>query len=537
VRIFASIALIALAGLVAAAAFAQRGDATPKFDTAEIRLSAPNTILSMRKRFFRGRYELRNASLVDLIRTAWDVDADNVVGGPDWLDLKRFDVIATAPADSGPETLRAMLRQLLADRFQLAVHQGIKDFPSYAMTVRRKVQIKQASATSEDARCRANENQTPAEPVLIDCHAITMAAFAKAIPGMRGASGYLYNYPVVDRTGLSGVWDFSVKWSPRTPFFPSAPGSDTFTIFDAFEKQLGLNLKLTAVPLPVVVVDHVNPRPSGNQPGISEAPPARPQFEVATIKPDDPDRQGSSVGILPGGRVNIRMTVKGLIQEAWGDMNPHRVVGVPNSMDTTRFEVVAKAATEEGAVTGWNGPVWNGVDLDSMRMMLRSLLVDRFGLVTHDEDRLVFGYALVASRPGLRRANASNRPGCKEGPGADGRDPRLANPMASRLVTCRNMTLAQFADELNSVLYAFSPIADETGIIGRYDMTINFTPPAAIRDPGLPAATDDPVAPEPDGTISIFEALSKQLGLKLQPRKVKVAVLVVDHVNDTPAGN
>ena len=243
--------------------------------------------------------------MVDLIQTAWALDADSVIGGPDWLDSKRFDVIATAPADSGPETLRTMLQELLADRFQLAIHHGTNDFPAYAMTVGKKLQIKPASETSEDAGCRARQNQAPAEPVLIDCHAITMPAFAKTIPGMRGASGYLFDYPVVDRTGLSGVWDFSIKWSPRTPFFPSAPGSARLTIFDAFEKQLGLNLKLTAVPTPVVVVDHVNEQPSGRYSEITGTPPARPRFEVASIKPKDPDRQGSSVGILPGGRVII----------------------------------------------------------------------------------------------------------------------------------------------------------------------------------------------------------------------------------------
>jgi uncharacterized protein (TIGR03435 family) len=170
-------------------------------------------------------------------------------------------------------------------------------------------------------------------------------------------------------------------------------------------------------------------------------------------------------------------------------------------------------------------------------MMLRALLVDRFGLITHSEDRLVSGYALVSTKPKLRRADASNRAGCREGPGVDGRDPRLANPMASRLVTCRNMTLAQFANELNGVLYGFPQIVDETGINGRYDLTINFTPPAAIRHLGQHPAGGDPVVSEPDGTISIFEAVSKQLGLKLQPRKVKAAVLVVDHVNETPTEN
>jgi uncharacterized protein (TIGR03435 family) len=99
------------------------------------------------------------------------------------------------------------------------------------------------------------------------------------------------------------------------------------------------------------------------------------------------------------------------------------------------------------------------------------------------------------------------------------------------------MTLAQFADQLNALLYGFPPVADQTGITDRYDLTINFTLPAAISAPGLPAAGADPVASEPDGTISIFDAVSKQLGLKLQPRKVKAAVLVVDHVNETPTEN
>src|SRR5580698_2897540 len=244
----------------------------------------------MRKRFYRGRYELRNASLVDLIQTAWDVNADNVVGGPDWLDLKRFDVIATAPADSRPDTLRMMLRELLADRFQLAVHQDMKEFPAYAITVGKKLQIKRANA--EETGCQARQNGKPSEPVVFDCRNMTMAAFAKAIPGMRGSSGYLFNYQVVDRTGLKGAWDFTVTWSPRTSVLPIATVGETVTIFDAFEKQLGLNLKLTSVPAPVVVVDHVSERPSGSHPEIAETPPARPRFEVASIKPDDPGRQG-----------------------------------------------------------------------------------------------------------------------------------------------------------------------------------------------------------------------------------------------------
>src|ERR1700733_10274920 len=98
-----AISLIGFAALTAAVACA----------AADIRPSAPNTILEMRSRFFRGQYEFRNATLVDLIGTAWGVDADKVVGGPDWLDTDRFDVTA----DTSPEAMKKMLRQLLADRF------------------------------------------------------------------------------------------------------------------------------------------------------------------------------------------------------------------------------------------------------------------------------------------------------------------------------------------------------------------------------------------------------------------------------------
>ena len=116
---FRVLACIGCAALFARAAIAQSSDNTLNFGIADIHASAPNTILEMRSRFSRGRYELRNATLVDLIRTAWSVDADKVVGGPDWLDTNRFDVIATAPAVSTPETLKTMLRNLLVDRFRL----------------------------------------------------------------------------------------------------------------------------------------------------------------------------------------------------------------------------------------------------------------------------------------------------------------------------------------------------------------------------------------------------------------------------------
>jgi uncharacterized protein (TIGR03435 family) len=74
---------------------------TPRFSAADIHAGPPDTILEMRNRFVRCRYEFRTATMVDLIRTAWNVDADKVVDGPDWGSTPiRSDVIAPAPPGS-----------------------------------------------------------------------------------------------------------------------------------------------------------------------------------------------------------------------------------------------------------------------------------------------------------------------------------------------------------------------------------------------------------------------------------------------------
>ena len=138
------------------------------------------------------------------------------------------------------------------------------------------------------------------------------------------ASGYLLNYPVMDRTGLKGSWNFSVQWSPRNSLLANSPGG--IPIFDAFEKQLGLNLTLTKVSVPVLFVD------KAAEPRVTDSPQRRFAFEVADIRPGDPTDPAnpscSNVAIRPGGSVRIIMTLRGLILETQGDINTrsHRVL-------------------------------------------------------------------------------------------------------------------------------------------------------------------------------------------------------------------
>lgn len=512
----------------------------PVFSSLEIRASAPNTMPQMRVRFGNGRYELRNATAVDLIRTAWGVDADGISGGPDWLDLNRYDLIGMAPATATPEMLKTMLQSVLKDRFQLSMHNSNKDKPAYAITVEKKSQLKPSDGT-EASGCRFQPVETvprgtPRPQMTLVCRNVTIPAFAKILSGAPEASGYLFDYPLIDRTGLAGAWNFSITWSPRQAYNWSPASTEVVTLFDAFEKQLGLKVALTKMATPVWVIEKATP------PRVTDAPKPPMEFEVAEIRPEDPNGPPSSCGevsIQPGGRVRIRMTLRDLIWEAWGaPFDFSRFIGGPKGMDAPCWQILAKAPVEQNVLgtanpAGWNGAIWNGVDLDTMRMSLRSFLVDRFKLAAHLEDRPIDGYELAAAHPKLKKANPANRPSCKEGPGDDGKDPRLTNPFATRLITCRNMTLTQFAEHLNGFFPGSPPITDATGISGRFDMTINFSPAGLAR--AVPVPTGE--VSDPTGAISLFDALKGQLGLKVETRKVMAPVLIVDHVNATPTDN
>jgi len=318
----------------------------------------------------------------------------------------------------------------------------------------------------------------------------------------------------------------------------SQAGADGITIFDAVDKQLGLKLELQKLPTPVIVVDSVNQKPTGNPPGVTEnlPPPPPAEFEVADIKPSQPGA-GVNGAIQPGGRINLQsFTLKMLIDIAWDINGDEMLVGAPKWLDSDRFDIVAKASTA--------GPSPD-VDFDDLRLMVRALLADRFKLATHTEDREISAYTLVAAKPKLTKADPLNRTGCKEGPAPGAKDLRDVNPVLARLLTCQNMTMAQFAEQLPSLAsgYIHSPVMDATGIEGAWDFTLNFSPiglfqSAGVRvgDPGQPAGAA-PAASDPSGALSLFDAVSKQLGLKLEMHKRSVPVLVIDHVEQKPTEN
>jgi uncharacterized protein (TIGR03435 family) len=543
------LAAITVALLLSGAILAQQPDVPPKgnqpgFEIADVRIhphsSNPNIYMTggvLRN----GRYDLRKATMLDLIATAWSVDPDTVVGGPSWLEWERFDIAARAPAGTSPDTLKLMLQSLLAQRFGLVVRNDTQPIPAYALTVGKgKPRLKEADG-KEAPGCRGEPQNPPPGVVLpgvVHCHGMSMEAFAK---GLRDMAGDYLTSPVFNATGLQGEWDFDLRWINRGRL--ALAGSEAISIFDAVDKQLGLKLDLQKAPAPVLVVERVNQAPTENPPGVAEALPPSPiaEFDVADVKLSLPDALQTG-RLQPGGRLDLQgFTMRQLINLAWDFPNNNELIAdAPKWLDSTKYTLLAKSST----ATAGGGPNMQ-VDIDDLRLMLRALLVDRFKLATHMEPRPISAYTLLAVKSKLTKADPANRTACKEA-ATVAKDPRTSNPALARLVTCRNITMEQFAGQIPIFApgYVRSPVKDETGLDGAYDLTLSFSTIQVAQagagrggDNSQRAAASASDPSDPNGAVSLFEAMTRQLGLKLESQKRPVPVLVIDHIEEKPTEN
>jgi uncharacterized protein (TIGR03435 family) len=539
--------------LLSGAAFSQSSETAPMFEISDVHPSAKSGANQFRKgpAMRGGRYELRTATMVDLVAAAYGFQNDKVLGGPSWLEMTRFDVIAKAAPDSTLETLRPALQKLLAERFKLVVHKDTKPLPTYALLAGKKPLLKEA-AGSEQTGCKPQSGSSgpgrgmimtmgpdgvplsfalgPGMTIQYQCRNMTMEAFAAGLRGMFGAA--VGANPVVDQTDLKGNWNFDVRWSVGMGRGPDS--DERISLFDAVEKQLGLKLEQKQIPTAVIVVDSVNEKPTDNPPDLAERlriPPPPTEFEVAALKPSDPDSRMFRTQMQAGGRVNIQgMTLKILVQQAWNLRND-MLVGAPSWMDADRYDIVAKVASSEP------------VDFDMVWPLVRKLLTDRFQMTTHNEERQATAYNLVSVKPKMKKADPATRSHIQNGPPSDAKDPRPANPVLSRLITGQNVTMAQFAAQLQPLApgYLQSPVLDATGLEGGWDFTLSFSPAGMGQGGGGrgggDAAGGGVEASDPGGGLTLFDALEKQLGLKLQPQKRSVSVLVIDHIERKPVDN
>lgn len=252
---------------------------------------------------------------------------------------------------------------------------------------------------------------------------------------------------------------------------------------------------------------------------------AAPTFEVATIKPGDPNARGFGgschgtdsgySGLIPItppplGRCRFsQVTLKMLIQQAYDFRGPNAddmVLGAPGWITSERFTIETKAEKPTSVA--------------NMRVMLRALLQDRFKLKAHKETRELPGFLLVTGRNGSKLSPAK---GDEDKPGISGKGRghfTAANASMMQLVTVLAMHLTK-------------PVLDQTGLTGTYNFSLTWTPDenaggfeGMISRLPLEVQARIPRA-DPNGP-SIFTAVQEQLGLRLESRRVPTEVLIID---------
>ncbi len=215
-----------------------------KFEVASIK---PNTADPHQGGVDTGNGLLRsiNTSLKRSIMGAYSVGPNQIVGGPDWLGTDRFDIIAKAAQPVGDHMLMQMLQTLLAERFKLAVHRETRPMQVYVMEV-----AKPGKLEKDEGGVSTGTNGHGS----IGARNTDMDRFAEMLARQA-------DLPVVNRTGLEGVYKIELKWSmdpSRGPSSPEAP-----TLYTAIQEQLGLRLRAQKMPFEVLVIDHLE-RPTEN---------------------------------------------------------------------------------------------------------------------------------------------------------------------------------------------------------------------------------------------------------------------------------
>ena len=228
--------------------------AAPAFDVSSVK---PNTIGPEAPVRFEplpgGRLTTTNTTLRMVAAWAHGVQFFQVVGGPDWVDTARFDISARVDGNPTTNEMRVMLRQLLKDRFSLALSTGSREMPVYALTVARPGSA-QLKPSTIDCSGTPTAGSGPCEFSYqlgkVHARGMRIATLAETLGGVTGRV-------VVDRTGLTTPLDFDLTWTAQR-VDPAAP-----SIFTAVEEQLGLKLEATKAPVNVLVIDRAE-RPSAD---------------------------------------------------------------------------------------------------------------------------------------------------------------------------------------------------------------------------------------------------------------------------------
>jgi uncharacterized protein (TIGR03435 family) len=259
----ATIAILWLSAAFAAQETPTRKATPLAFDVVSIK-SLPGTTRARMPgaRQSQGRFARAATTLRQLVQYAYDVQPLQVTGGPAWVSTSRFQIDARTERTTTPPQMRAMVRQMLAERFALKVHTDVRERPIYRMVkARRDGRLGPSIYRSDDGEC-GGSNPQPCDIAAwsggLMSSGMELQQLATALFNRSETTGI--DRPVVDQTGLAGMFGFTLMFSS----FNTAPHvSNDPSIFTALQEQLGLKLEPARGPVELLVIDSVE-QPTAN---------------------------------------------------------------------------------------------------------------------------------------------------------------------------------------------------------------------------------------------------------------------------------
>jgi uncharacterized protein (TIGR03435 family) len=223
--------------------------AQPRFEVASIRLSSPEE-RGAGCPTTPGLVRCRAVTLKRCIVGAYVIGAERVLGGPGWIDTDNFDITARASEPLGDKALMVMLQTLLAERFKLVLHRESRLGQAMVLEVGKKGPKLKPAGDAKFSLKNAHER--------LDATNMTIADFAEILSRD-------LKLPVVDRTGLAGAFNFTLRWKvdEQIENRDDAITDLRYQVSTAIVQQLGLTLKSKRMPVEVLVVDHAE-KPSEN---------------------------------------------------------------------------------------------------------------------------------------------------------------------------------------------------------------------------------------------------------------------------------
>jgi bla regulator protein BlaR1 len=540
---------------------------TMTFSVASIRETHPapgGHVVGGQALLHSSRVDLENVSLMQLMRMAYEVAPFQIVGGPSWYNTATFDVHANSDPVTDEELAKLtdaqakleklhMFQTLLADRFHLKIHTEMKDGPIFELAVSRggpKFHQAKPAEAEDGADVKPGMSQdTDADGLIEHANGQTMAGLANWLT-------LVLRTPVHDKTGLAGQYDYTLHYFMAKNGQPSDDPSKSPSLDVALPNELGLKLDRAHGLVQTLVIDQVE-KPSvdgAEMPDASALPVSLAQeksqtatlkFDVASVHRDKSNRKPSSnVPLGPGG-----------VYRASGE-----ILNATNFNLLDYLEFAYKLTDYQEAALKATLPDWavydrftieartdnQNVTKDELRLMMQSLLAERFKLAVHYEERRVPVLALVTVKPGITGPKLQRHPADASCPGFSPHatdvhgtpipDPPETVPQGFPTFCGgilgvpasaqdrysfggRNLPMSFIATSFDSWGHLDRPVVDETGLSGSYDFVLEFTP-----EPPPKYATIDSGGPR------FEEALRKQLGLKLEPKTGSIKFLVLDHV-------